>query len=153
MISRGRGHALETARAGRTWGSGLPVAHERGPGIPGISLLPGERVVARLLANYVPAAGRPGYEGHLYVTSQRLLHVPLPSSRTRGAHSFAIPLAGVAGVDAAPRGTDWRDGSWRRRLRITMTAGDALLFVVWRVGKSVELVERVRHEAASAGWA
>jgi hypothetical protein len=114
-------------------------------------LLPGERVVARLLANYVPAAGRPGYEGHLYVTSQRLLHVPLPASKGRGATPFAIPLAGVAGVDAAPRGTNWRDGSWRRRLRITMTAGDALLFVVWRVGKSVELVERLRREAASAG--
>jgi hypothetical protein len=59
-------------------------------------------------------------------------------------------LAEVAGVDAAPRGTNWRDGSLRRRLRITMKSGYTELFVVWRVGKSAELIERVR-KAASAG--
>lgn len=124
------------------------MAHSKVPGPPGISLLPGERVTARLTANNV-YNGR-GYEGYLYLTTQRIIHRPWPAAVTRGAKPFALPLAEVTGADAAPRGTSWRDGSLRRRLRITMKSGDTELFVVWRAGKSAELVERMR-KAASAG--
>ena len=119
------------------------------PGERGISLLPDERVAARLVANHM-GDGRGGHEGYLYVTSKRIIHRPWPAAVTRGARPFAIPLAEVTGADVAPRGTRWRDGSLRRRLRITRKSGDTELFVVWRAGKSVELVERMR-KAASAG--
>jgi hypothetical protein len=110
-----------------------------------ISLLPGERVVTRLVANHIHN-GR-GYERYLYVTSRRLVHVPWAASETRGARPFGIALAEVTRVDAAPRGTKWRDGSLRRRLRVTGASGEAELFVVWRVGKAIQLIERARGEA------
>jgi hypothetical protein len=91
-----------------------------------------------------------GYEGHLYVTTQRIIHRPWPAAMARGARAFAIPLAEVTAADVAPRGTGWRDGSVRRRLRITTKSGYTELFVVWRPGKSAELIERMR-KAAPAG--
>jgi hypothetical protein len=125
------------------------VAGAEALGGEGVSLLPHERIAARLTANHIQD-GR-AYEGYLYVTSQRIVHVPWPASEARGARPFDIPLTEVAKADAAPRGTNWRDGSWRRRLRVTVTSRDTELFVVWRVGRAVELVERMRREAASAG--
>jgi hypothetical protein len=124
------------------------MADAEAPGPPGISLLPGERVTARLTANSI-YDGR-GFEGYLYLTSQRIIHRPWRAALTRGAKAFALPLAEVAGADVAPRGTHWRDGSLRRRLRVTMKSGHTELFVVWRAGKAAELVERMR-KAASAG--
>jgi hypothetical protein len=64
------------------------------------------------------------------VTSLRLVHVPWSASAFRGASSFGIPLGEVAEVDMSPRESNWRDGSWRRRLRITRSSGDIELFVV-----------------------
>lgn len=117
-------------------------------GLEGIPLRPGERIRARLTANHV-RPGRAGYEGYLYLTTLRLIHRPWPAAESRGAAPFYILWPDVARADAAPRGGRWRDGSIRRRLRITLTSGEAELFVVWRVSKSVELAERVRREAAS----
>lgn len=116
------------------------------PGEQSVSMLPGERVSARLVANHI-RDGR-AFEGYLYVTSLRLVHVPWSASVYRGAWTFDIPLAEVAGADMCPRGSNWRDGSWRRRLRITRSSGDTELFVVWRVRHAVELVERARREAS-----
>jgi hypothetical protein len=115
---------------------------------PGISLLPRERISARLVGNHIHDGK--SYEGYLYVTSQRLVHVPWTAARSRGAVPLAIPLAEVAGADAAPRGSNWRDGSFRRRLRITTSSGGTELFVVWRVGRAIGLVERARQEADAA---
>src|ERR1019366_1006586 len=86
-------------------------------GRPGVSLLPHERVAARLTGNHI----RDGkaYEGYLYVTSKRLVYVPWSAAQFRGAVPFDISLAEVTGADTAPGGTNWRDGSWRRRLRVT----------------------------------
>jgi hypothetical protein len=114
-------------------------------GKPGVSLLLGERVSARLVGNHI-RDGR-AYEGYLYVTSQRLVHVPWSAAQARGAVQFDIPLTDVAQADAAPRGTNWRDGSWRRRLRITRLSGGTELFVVWRVRHAIGIVDRARQEA------
>jgi hypothetical protein len=105
-----------------------------------VSLLAGERVSARLVANHI-GDGRP-FEGYLFVTTQRLVHVPWPAAEARGAAPLSIPLAEVAGADVAPRGTNWRDGSWRRRLRVTRSSGDVELFVVWHARKAAELIAR-----------
>lgn len=117
-------------------------------GLEGIPLLPDERIRARLTANHV-IPGRTGYEGYLYLTTLRLIHRPWPAAESRGAVPFYILWSDVARADAAPRGGRWRDGAIRRRLRITLTSGEAELFIVWRVSKSVELAERVRREAAT----
>jgi hypothetical protein len=111
----------------------------------GVSLLPHERVAGKVTGNHI----RDGkaYEGYLYVTSKRLVYVPWSASQVRGAVPFAIPLTEVTGADSAPRGTNWRDGSWRRRLRITKSSGGTELFVVWRVRHAIGLVERARQEA------
>lgn len=85
------------------------------------------------------------YKGYLYVTTQRLAHVPWPAAETRGAMPFSIPLAEVSGADVAPRGTNWRDGSWRKRLRVTRSSGDTELFVVWHARKTADLIEQARH--------
>jgi hypothetical protein len=108
-----------------------------------VSLLPDERVSARLLTNHV-RDGRT-FDGYLYVTTQRLVFVPWPAGEVRGATLFDIPLAEVSGADVAPRGRKWRDGSLRRRLRVTRSSGDAELFVVWHAQKAAELIERVRQ--------
>ncbi len=134
-----------------TWGRQVPVAGVEVPGEQGVSLLAGERVSARLTANHIQN-GRV-YEGYLYVTSLRLVHVPWAASVSRGARQFGMPLTEVAGVDLCPRGSNWRDGSWRRRLRITKSSGDTELFVVWRARRAVELVERAQRVAAEGGRA
>jgi len=108
-----------------------------------VSLLAGEQVSARLTANHI-WNGR-AFEGYLFITTQRLVHVPWLAAQTRGAAPFSIPLAEIAGVDVAPRGTNWRDGSWSRRLRVTRSSGDAELFVVWRARKAAELIARARR--------
>ena len=108
-----------------------------------VSLLPDERVLAKLQCNHIQ--GGRSYEGSLYVTSQRLVYIPWPASETRGARHFEILLAEVSGVSVAPRGSNWRDGSWRRRLQVTRSPGAAELFVVWRPGKAAGLIERASH--------
>lgn len=50
-------------------------------GRSGVSLLPRERVVARLMANHI--RDDTYYEGYLYVTSQRLVHIPWSAARAR----------------------------------------------------------------------
>jgi hypothetical protein len=112
----------------------------------GVSLLPHERVAGKVTGNHI----RDGkaYDGALYVTSKRLVYVPWTAAQLRGAVSFAIPLTEVTGADTAPRGTNWRDGSWWwPRLRITKSSGDTELFVLWRVRHAIGLVERARKEA------
>ena len=113
-------------------------------GRSGVSLLPRERVVAKLMANHIQDGT--GYEGYLYVTSKRLVHIPWSAARARGALSSAMSLTEVTGADTAPRGTNWRDGSWRRRLRITRSSGGTELFVVWRVRHAIGIVDRARQE-------
>jgi hypothetical protein len=113
----------------------------RGP----ISLLHDERVCGRLLVNHI-RDGRP-FDGYLYVTTQRLVFLPWAAAEVRGARPFYIPLAEVSGADVAPRGKNWRDGSLRRRLRVTRLSGDTDLFVVWHPQKAVDLIERARQPA------
>ncbi len=119
-------------------------------GIPGsgISLLPHECISARLAANHV--RNGKADDGYLYLTSQRLVHIPWPVAQRRGAVPLVIPLTEVTAADASPRSSNWRDGSWRPRLRITTSSGDAELFVVWRVNHAIGLVERARQEADAA---
>ena len=89
-----------------------------------------------------------GAQPNVYLSGRNIPLVQvLPYSDVSTYH---ILWSDVAGADVAPRGRGWSDGSIRRRLRITLTSGQAEFFVVWRVNKSVELVERVRREAASA---
>lgn len=108
-----------------------------------VPLWPGERATARLVCNHI-RDGR-AYDGSLYVTTQRLVYIPWPAGEVRGATPFAIPLAEVSGADVAPRGKTFRDGSWRRRLRVTKSSGEVELFVVWRAEKAAELIERARQ--------
>jgi hypothetical protein len=108
-----------------------------------VPLLPDERVTAKLLCNHIQD-GR-AYDGALYVTTQRLVYVPWPAGEVRGAKPFAVPLAEISVADVAPRGKTFRDGSWRRRLRVTKSSGDVELFVVWRAEKAAELIERARQ--------
>jgi hypothetical protein len=124
-------------------GRQVRVGGEATAGERAVSLLPDEQVSARLQTNHI-RDGRP-FDGYLYVTTQRLVFVPWPAGEARGATPFGIPLAEVSGADVAPRGANWRDGSWRRRLRVTRSSGDAELFVVWRARKAAELIERVRQ--------
>jgi hypothetical protein len=117
-----------------------------GMGRSGVSLLARERVAGKVTGNHI----RDGkaYDGALYVTSKRLVYVPWTSAQLRGAVPFAIPLTEVTGADRAPRGANWRDGSWWwPRLRITKSSGDTELFVLWRVRHAIALVERARQEA------
>lgn len=118
---------------------------ESADGKSAVSLLPDERVLSRLVCNHIRDSR--SYEGYLYVTSRRLVYVPWQAAEARGAAWFAISLADVSGADVAPRGSNWRDGSWRRRLRITRSLGDAELFVVWRVRKAAQLIEWARSSA------
>lgn len=108
-----------------------------------LSLLRGERVRGRLLVNHI-RDGRP-FDGYLYVTTQRLVFVPWAAAAVRGAQPFDIPLAEVSLADVAPRGKNWRDGSLRRRLRVTRSSGNVDLFVVWHPQKAVDLIEEARH--------
>lgn len=119
------------------------VDGEAAAGGPAVSLLAGERVSARLVTNHI-RDGR-SFEGYLYVTTQRLVYIPWPAAEARGATPFSIPLAEVSGADVAPRGTNWRDGSWRQRLRVTISSGDAELFVVWRAQRAADLIEQARQ--------
>jgi len=118
------------------------VRGEAGAGGRAVSLFPGEQVRDRLVANHV-REGRV-YEGFLFVTTQRLAFAPWPAAEKRGARPFVIPYTEVSGVDVAPRGTGWRDGSRRHRLQVTRSSGDAELFVVTRPEKAVDLIERAR---------
>lgn len=86
-----------------TLGRQVPVAGVKVPGERSVSLLSGERVSATWTANRI-RDGR-AYEGYLYVTSQRLVHVPWPASAFRGAEPFGMPLAEVAGADMSSRGS------------------------------------------------
>ena len=128
---------------GMSAGRQAQVKDEPAAGASRILLEAGERVAARYLTNHI-RNGRP-YDGCLYVTTQRLAYVPWPAAGTRGATPFSIPLAEVSGADVAPRGTNWRDGSWRRRLRVTRSSGDAELFVVWHARKTADLIEQARQ--------
>jgi hypothetical protein len=100
----------------------------------------GERLLSRCTANHI-RDGR-AYEGYLYVTTVGLIFAPWSASAARGAVPFDLPLDEVAGADVAPRGSNWRDGSWRRRLRVTRTSGVAELFVVWQAPKVAALIEQ-----------
>lgn len=89
------------------------------------------------------------YDGHLYVTTERLVWVPWQSAVTRGAVPFVIPLPEVHAADVAERGSTrgerWRDKSLRRRLRVTKLSGQDELFVVWRPQEAADLVNRARQ--------
>jgi hypothetical protein len=136
-VSADRVHRRDFGKAGF-------VAEFPGSGVP---LLPRERILVRLMANHIRDST--GYEGYLYVTSKRLVHIPWPAAQGRGGRASAMPLTAVTGVDAAPRDFNWRDGSWRRRLRINTSSGVPEFFVVWRPRHAVELVERARQETGT----
>lgn len=151
-LQRGKPRALSVGR--RREGRRAPGD---GPGLPApdrirvaadavVSLPPGERICDRLTANHV-RDGRV-FDGHLYVTTGRLVFVPWEAAVRRGALPFDIPLTDVRGADVAPRSSNWRDGSRRQRLRVTKTSGECELFVVWRPEKAAELVERALNGAA-----
>lgn len=107
-------------------------------------LLPGEQVLVRLLSNHV--SGGRAFDGYLYVTSKRLVFMPWQAAVARGSVPFTMSLSDVSGADVAPRGTNWRDGSWRRRLRVATSSGASELFVVWRPQRAVEIIEQARQD-------
>jgi hypothetical protein len=72
-----------------------------------MTLLPGEEVRARFLANRLQ--GDRGYCGHVLVTSRRVEFEPVALSQARGGDRWEIPLEQVAAADVAPRG-------WNRAL-------------------------------------
>ncbi|HUB40555.1 MAG TPA: hypothetical protein VMA72_17040 [Streptosporangiaceae bacterium] len=119
-------------------------------GEPVMDLRAGERVCERLVANHV--RDRRPYDGHLYVTTDRLVWLPWPFAQRQGAVSFDIPLAEVLQADVAERGSTWRerwhDRSLRERLRITRLSGEVEPFVVWHPHKAAELVDQARQGIA-----
>jgi hypothetical protein len=145
---RGELGALASRRRRR---KGLPVSPltEHRPDGDGQApvLATGERIVARFVTNHVQD-GRGPTEGHMYVTSTRLVFVPVKASRVRGEKSLRVPLAQVSEVDVAPRVKNYPDGSLRRRLRVRTIAGDTELFVVWRPRKAARLVEQAHRAHA-----
>jgi hypothetical protein len=104
-----------------------------------LSLHPGERVIARLVANHVQNA-RP-IDGRLYVTAQRLVFVVWPAGAAAGGVPWSVPWSEVSATDVAPRGSA-REGAIRRRLRVTTASGQAEYFVVWRPAKAARIVEQ-----------
>jgi hypothetical protein len=111
------------------------------------SLHQGERVLASLVANHVQG-GRP-IEGRLYLTSHRLMFLPLGAGVVVGGKSSSIPWSAVAESDVAERG--WGEVSTRRRLRVTRVSGQVELFVVWRPAKAARLVGQARDTGAAGG--
>jgi hypothetical protein len=101
-----------------------------------------EQVIGRLVANHIQD-GR-AIEGRLYLTSQRLMFVPWPAGVARGGISCSIPWANFAGAGVAERGSGARDGSLRRRLRVTTVSGQAEFYVVWRPEKVARQIEDAR---------
>jgi hypothetical protein len=128
-------------------GSAVRQSSEAGTGVTAgegvVSLLPGEQVSARLMANH-HVKGR-SFEGYLYVTTERIIFVPWAAAEIRGGVPFGFLLAEVTGADVAPRRANWRDGSCRQRLQVTRSSGEVELFVVWRARKAANLIERVRQ--------
>jgi hypothetical protein len=113
-----------------------------------VTLLPDEVIYGRLRVNRVQA-GR-AFGGHLYVTSRRLIFVPVSASQANGGSHREIPLGQVSAADVAPRGINAQDGSLWHRLRVTMQDGDTEYFVVWRPRQAVDLIERARRSFARA---
>lgn len=112
----------------------------------GVELFPDETICARLTVNSFQVGKRLG-GGHLVVTNRRLVFVPITLAEANGAFRFDIPLNEVTSVDVAPRGWHASDGSWRRRLRVTVRSGDDTFFVSWQPKKAAHLIERARLSA------
>jgi GRAM domain len=108
-------------------------------------LRPGERVLARMVANHIQG-GRP-MDGRLYLTSYRLMFVPDQAGVARGGRSAAIPWSDFAGADISERGSDDPGASVRRRLRVTKVSGQAELYVVWRPVKAVKMIDEARRSS------
>ncbi len=121
------------------------MVHAGDGGESAITLRSDEQVHAKLQANHI--VGRVGFEGNIYLTSERLVFVPWPASRSRGGVSFEFALADISAADVAPRGS--RYSEWRRRLRIRRSSGEVDLFVVWRPEKAAELVQESIRGAAN----
>lgn len=97
-----------------------------------------EQLLTGTLANQVQ--GQRAYGGHLYVTTQRMVFVPMAA----GGRWSEIAHADIAGVDVARRGRTVSDASWRRRLRVRTLDGGEVFFVVWRPRKLSRLLQQLR---------
>lgn len=108
-------------------------------------LRPGEEIRDRVAVNAVQHDRTFG--GHLYVTSRRLIFVPNPYGRSRGAARFETRFKEVTEIVLAPRGRTIWDGSWRRRVRVTTRTGQTAYFIAWRPRQMLALIERARSGA------
>lgn len=103
-----------------------------------LTLRDGEYVIGDFFANHLQ--GDRGYGGRLFITNERLIFVPVAASRSRGGEHSEIELGQVSVADVAPRGANPRDGSLRRRLRVTTFSDHPEYFVVWRPRKLTNLL-------------
>jgi len=111
----------------------------------GLRLRPGEYEGGRFFANHVQGGRGQGYGGRLFITSERLVFIPMAGSRSNGACGAEFDLRNVVAAEVAPRGAGPGIGSLRRRLRLRMVSGDVEYFVVWRPRKLADFVDRLLH--------
>jgi hypothetical protein len=108
---------------------------------PKISMLPGETLLESIRANRTQGGRAVG--GHLYLTDRRLVFLPHRIDAATGGDQWEVSLSAVSLADVAPRGSNFFDGSMRRRLRLT-TADSTENFVVSNVGEVASRIEQAR---------
>ncbi len=113
-----------------------------------LALRPGEYEDGRFFANHVQGGQGQGYGGRLYITSERLVFIPMAGSQSNGASRAEFDLRNVAAAEVAPRGDGPGIGSLRRRLRVRMVSGDVEYFVVWRPRRLAVFIDGLLHGVA-----
>ena len=105
-------------------------------------------MASRWNAGICPSSGSPdvhtGGAGNLAVTTEgRLIYLPNRSTPRRVRQIREWRLADVADVGVQER--DWTPytGGWQRRLRITLTNGDDLLFVMRNRDRAISQLRRL----------
>ena len=89
-----------------------------------------------------------GYGGHLFITNERLVFIPVAASRSRGALRSEFDLRQVSVAEVVARGSGPRDGgALRRRLKVSTFSGDIEYFVVWRPKKLAAIINGVAAQA------
>lgn len=112
--------------------------------MPTLSLLPGERVIARWFASHT--RGQITIGGRLWLTDRRVAFVPNPMERLMHFGTWSCRLDSVTAVGIADREPHPFNGALRRSLAITHD-DTTEYFVVNEVGDKVERIETARAEA------
>jgi len=111
-----------------------------------VALRAGEREAGNFLANHYQR--NHGYGGHLFITNERLVFIPVAASKSRGALRSEFELKQVAAAEVAARGSGPRDaGALRRRLMVSTFSGDIEYFVVWWPKKLAAIINGVAAKA------